>query len=71
MKKIKIKIKGSDDALRAAKQGAKAKAKSEFKFSVAEAKSSDMPKKKIKSMISEGRKAYKAAKREIRGYTDY
>lgn len=71
MKKIKIKIKKEDGALKAAKQGAKAKVKSEFKFNVAEAKSSDLPKKTIKSMISEDKKGYKAAKKEIKKYTDY
>jgi|LakMenEpi03Aug12_release.lakeMendotaPanAssembly.Ray.scaffolds.fasta_scaffold22636_7 hypothetical protein len=57
-------------ALRAAKQGAKAKVKSEFKAKVAEAKS-DMSKKEAKSVIGEERKKYIAAKKEIRKYTDY
>jgi hypothetical protein len=57
-------------ALRAAKQGAKAKVKSEFKAKVAEAKF-DMPKKEAKSAIGEERKKYISAKKEIGKYTDY
>jgi inorganic pyrophosphatase/exopolyphosphatase len=74
--KIKLKVKkqseiGNDKgALRAAKQGAKAQVKSEFKAKVAEAKS-DMPKKEAKMVIGKERKNYMAAKKEIRKYTDY
>ena len=58
---------------RAAKQGLKAKVKSAFKSEVSKAKMGDvkMPKKMVRGMIKDTRKNFKAAKKEIRGYTDY
>jgi hypothetical protein len=75
---VKLKIKKLKDqsvgdekgALRAAKQGAKAKVKSEFKAKVAEAKF-DFPKKEARAVIGEERKNYITAKKEIKKYTDY
>jgi len=70
---FKVKKSGYDEkgALKAAKQGAKAKLKSEFKFDKAEAKSNMMPRKMIKDMIGVAREKYKAGKKEVRKYTDY
>lgn len=58
---------------RAAKQGLKAKVKSAFKSEVSKAKMGDvkMPKKMVRGMVKDERKNFKAAKKEIRGYTDY
>jgi hypothetical protein len=58
---------------RAVKQGLKAKVKSAFKSEVAKAKMGDvkMPKKMVRGMVKDTRKNFKAAKKEIRGYTDY
>jgi ribosomal protein L23 len=58
---------------RAAKQGLKAKVKSAFKSEVSKAKMGDvkMPKKMVRGMVKDTRKNFKAAKKEIRGYTDY
>lgn len=58
---------------RAAKQGAMAKAKSEYKFEVASIKQNaeDVPKRTSKAMLKDARKEYRAGKKEIRGYTDY
>lgn len=76
MAKIKLKSpvkKAEDGALRAAKQGAKAKVKSVFKSEVSVAKANDagMPKSMVRSAIKDERKNYKEAKKEIRKYTDY
>ena len=58
---------------RAAKQGLKAKVKSAFKSEVSKAKMGDvkMPKKMVRGMVKDERKNFRAAKKEIRGYTDY
>ena len=58
---------------RAAKQGLKAKVKSAFKSEVSKAKMGDVktPKKMVRGMVKDTRKNFKAAKKEIRGYTDY
>ena len=58
---------------RAAKQGLKAKVKSAFKSEVSKAKMGDvkMPKKMVRGMVKDTRKNFRAAKKEIRGYTDY
>lgn len=76
MAKIKLKqvVKKSEDgALRAAKAGAKAKAKSVFKSEVAVAKSNEagMPKYMVRDAIKDERKNYKETKKEIKKYTDY
>ena len=76
MAKVKLKqtIKKSEGgALRAAKQGAKAKAKSVFKSEVAVAKSNEagMPKYMVRDAIKDERKNYKETKKEIRKYGDY
>ena len=76
MAKIKLKnaVKKNDaGALRAAKSGAKAQAKSVFKSEVAVAKSNEagMPKYMVRDAIKDERKNYKETKKEIRKYTDY
>jgi cellulose biosynthesis protein BcsQ len=74
MAKIKLKQPKSDNAaLRAVKQGAKAKAKSVFKSEVAVAKANEagMPKYMVRDNIKDERKNYRETKKEIRKYTDY
>ena len=58
---------------RATKQGLKAKVKSAFKSEVSKAKMGDvkMPKKMVRGIVKDTRKNFKAAKKEIKGYTDY
>jgi hypothetical protein len=76
MAKIKLKNavkKDESGALRAAKSGAKAQAKSVFKSEVAVAKANEagMPKYMVRNNIKDERKNYREAKKEIRKYTDY
>lgn len=62
-----------DAGERAAKRGAMLKAKSEYKMDVAGIKQNaeDVAKHATKAMLKGAKKDYKAAKKEIRGYTDY
>ena len=73
MIKAAIKRKEENGALRAAKSGVKAKAKSVFKSEVAVAKANEagMPKYMVRDAIKDERKNYKETKKEIRKYTDY
>lgn len=64
-----------EKVLKAAKRGAKARAKSEFKFAQADAKLSkskgNISKKEARKRIQRSRQDYKSAKKEIKKYTDY
>ena len=61
--------------LKAAKRGAKAKAKSEFKYAQANAKfdkaESNISKKESRARIKNSRKDYRDANKEIKTYIDY
>lgn len=77
MIKAAIKRKDENAALRAAKSGAKAKAKSAFKFEVADVKNAksqgdiDIDRKTARGVISEERNKFREAKKEIKKYKDY
>lgn len=61
--------------LKAAKQGAKANVKADFKFKVADTKLAKsmgkMSSKEAKNAIGGAKKVMKGAKKEIKKYTDY
>lgn len=73
MIKAALQRKKDNSALRAAKSGAKAGAKSVFKSEVAIAKSNEanMPKYMVRNNLKDERVNFKEAKSEIKKYKDY